>query len=741
MRMSYLRLLFHVMLTGCILSCPGILQAQTDTVKVGLVLSGGGAKGMAHLGVLKVLEEEKVWPCCISGTSIGSIVGAYYAAGYTADEIRENFNRTDFDALMLDQLPRRYLPLYLKQTGRNEFFYFPLDLKHWTLRLPGGFSHSQLFFNKLFEDLYAIQYVENYDSLPVRVRFVATDLVTGKSVVFRHGSIPRAVVASSAIPSIVSPLKIDGKLLSDGGVVNNYPLEQVKEMGARTVIGSDVQGTLLKASEIQSIADILDQIMSIHMYADMPLKRRQTDIYLRPPVMNFSVTDFSNMDTLYRLGYREALRHKSSFRRYARPGMPLRPKRVRHPDTLVFRDIIITNPANAKQKELILWKTGFQAGHKIAFKDFINGINYLYGTGDYDQIHYWVKPGDTLVMNLVTDTVRFKFKTAFHYSPLQRLELLAGFTGKRLLTDHDVLDLEMIAGSQFRYNLNYLIDNGYHMGFGWHSSWHHWEKNVGFRLMFPEVENPSFQQMDLHTSIWTNRLFFQGIASTNVNFHVGLEHRKSIMNTSIFSGERPNLKYYFDRTDNYGMFVSFFYDDLNDYYFPEYGIRITADYHHFFASDNTYEKPNPFHRVSLAVTASRLHGKHLSSSYILASSVVTGDSIAPSSYTYVGGMAAFVPTTMLQPFYSRPYMDFRTSGFVFFQPQLQYRWHKNHFFRLGVQSILYEKPPQRLKQYGFNYNLYFRYGFRSYFGPIFVTLAWEPVTGRWNTGMEIGFRF
>ncbi len=741
------RFAFFYMLFGTffLAGIPVNLYAQKDSVKVGLVLSGGGAKGMAHLGVLKVLEEENVHPCCLSGTSIGAIVGAYYAAGYSSDQILEIFRRTDFDELMLDHLPRRFLPLYLKQAGRNEFFYFPLDMHHMTLRLPDGLSHSQLFYNQLFEDLYAIQYVRHFDSLPLRVRFVATDLVRGRQVVFRGGSIPRAVVASSAIPSIVSPLQIDGKLLSDGGIVNNYPLEPLRKMGANVVIGSDVQGTLLKASEIQSIADILDQIMSIHMYADMPLKRMKTDIYLRPPVTNFNVTDFSQIDTLYRLGYEEADRHRSFFRRYASYEKQALHSPPPHPDSLYFRDIRIEGISDPREKELILWRTGFETGRKIGFRDFINGINYLYGTDDYDQIHYWIIPGDTLVMSLVNDTVRYKFKTAVHYSPLYHLELLAGVTGKRIITGHDILDVELILGPSFRYNLNYLIDNGYHMGFGLHSSWHHWQRNVAFGLMFPEVENPSFKQMDLHTYTWTNRLFFQGIASTNVNFHIGFEHRKNIMNTGIFSGEKPGLKYYFDRTDNYGAFISFFYDDLNDYYFPEYGIRLTADYHHFFASNNTYDKPNPFHTASFHITASRLHNRHLSSSYSFTAHLVTRDSISPSSYTYVGGIAAFEHSGVLQSFYSRPFMDLRTPSYIYIKPQLQYRFRKNHFFRAGLQFLMYEyfeiPHEKRFSRYEWAYNFYGQYGFRSYFGPIFATFAWEPVTKKWNMGLELGFGF
>ncbi len=716
------------------------IYAQADSVHTGLVLSGGGAKGLAHLGVLKVMEEEGLMPRYLAGTSMGAIVGAYYAAGYSVDEIKQNFAHTDFNDLLLDQLPRRYLPLYLKKTGRNDFFYFPLNLRHLSLRLPQGFSHSQLFYNKLFTDLYGIQYVENFDSLPLPVRFVATDLAHGQLVEFTSGSIPRAVIASSAIPSLVSPLKIDGKILSDGGILDNYPVEQALEMGADFIIGSDVQGALLTPSQLNSLTDILDQILSIHMYADMPRKRQMTQIYIRPPVQYFGVAQFELLDSLYLLGYQEAARYRHDFKRLARP-VRQRPVYRPHPDSLRFEAIVIRGLDNTKDEEFVRWRTGFQPHKKIAFKDFIEGINYLYGTGDYDQIHYWIKPGDTLVMDMVADTVRQKFKTAFHYSPLHRLEVLTGITAKKVLGNHDVFDLELIAGSQFRYNLNYLIDNGFHLGFGLYSGLHQWNKIVDYKLMFPAMENPSFNTMDLQVALWTNQLFFQGIVSTNINFRAGIEHRHINMNTSVFSGRESPLRYYFDRSHYLGGFITFFYDDLNDFNFPEEGVRALADYHQYYAQARSGIGQGAFHQLNLEMTGYRLHGKHLSVSARLASGFHLNDSLKPGQYYYMGGTAGNPDIGLLIPFYSRRYMDLRTGSFALLQPQLQWKFRKNHFLRLGGQWAFVEAAGLRFRSYDFIYNVYGQYGFRSYFGPIFATFAWEPSTRRWNAGVEIGFKF
>ena len=713
----------------------------SDSAALGLALSGGGAKGIAHIGVLQALEEQGIRPRYLTGTSIGAIVGAYYVAGYTPQQILDMFRRTDFDALMTDQIPRRFLPLYLKRTGRNSFFHFPVDMHRLQLKLPGGLTHSQLFYNQLFRDLYNIQYLPSFDSLPVRARFYATDLVTGKSVAFKSGSIPRAVVASSALPSIVSPLLIDGKILTDGGVVNNYPLEGLYRMGARKSIGSDVQGQLLRESQIQSIKDILDQITSIYMYADMPQKRRKTDVYIRPPVSRFSVTDFELIDTLYRLGYETTIAQSkklSSFKPYTnRRPMP-QPGR---PDSLYIGNIEIRGLKIPKAKQYFEWRTNIREGHKVGFDQFLEGINYLYGTGDYRQIHYWITPGDTLIVDIVPDTVRFKLRTAVHYMPLFQIEFLAGLTGRQLLSPRDRADLEIIFGPNIRYNFDYLIDNGYHLGLGFHSSYHRFDRTVDYHLMLPRVQHPSFRTMGLHVSVWTNRLFFQNLMSNSVNLHLGAEMQTYRVYTTVFSGNRSNRKFFFDHSTYYAGFMNFYYDDLDDYNFSMHGVKIQFDYKYIFGISENYAGVKPFHNVFLELSGYRKHNAHFSTSYEFKAGLNTSDTLAPSFYYYFGGTESSVPFSHIVPFYGRDYLSFRSPAFLMLQPQLQWKVGQNHHFYLGMQGLIYTEGPVYEEKFRRTYSVYGRYGFESYFGPIFVTLGWEPLFRQWHAGLSIGFRF
>jgi len=713
--------------------------AQDDSLRVGLVLSGGGAKGYAHIGVLKVLEENGLTPRYLTGTSIGAIVGAYYVAGYSADEIKQKFREMDMKTMMQDKLPRRYLPLYEKKTGRNNFFFFPIDKKTLSIHLPRGLTNYQLFYNRLFKDLFVIQYVSDFDSLPVKVRFYATDLVKGETVAFDKGSIPRAVVASSAFPSIVAPQKIDGKLLSDGGILNNYPVDELYRLGANYSIGVDVQGRLLREDEIRGISDILDQITGFYMYSHMPEKRRRTDVYIRPKVENFSVTDFSVLDTAYWLGYRSAEKYAGLFRQLAALRQPVKLPQPYVPDSLMFKRIEIKSemPIN---KEQILWRANFTENKKISFEDFETGINYLYGTGDYKQIHYWIEPDSTLVMDILRDTVNLKFKLAYQYTPLYKINLLAGVVYRNFIRENGYADLEFILGDPLRYNFNILFDNGYHFGYGFSSSLHQFERKVSYPMFFENVEEPSFMRMDLHFARHRDRLYFLTLLSTNFNMSLGGEYDLFRLYTTVFSSSADDKKYYLSRDSYFAGFFDLYYDDMDNFYFPSHGV--TINFHAAYYSPVKSPEPGKgFYQLDFYLSGARKHSRQFSTSYELRAGVITHQAQALPFLYFFGGMEHKNPVENLIPFYSRDYIAIKTPSYLMIQPQVQ-KQIKNHYFQLGIQGMIAEKPAgYRFQDINSYYNVYLRYGLKSFFGPVFVTYAYEPMTRQNRFNFSIGFFF
>ncbi len=717
------------------------LLAQQDSVRVGLVLSGGGAKGIAHIAFLKMMEKTGLEPYALTGTSMGAIVGAYYLAGYSPDEILEKIKNIDQDKLMTDEVDRRYLPLQIKKRGRDQFFYLPVDTKTWKIHLPSGLTNYQVFYNKLFKDLFNVQYISDSLELGLPFIFVATDLVTGKEVHFSRGSIPLAVISSSAYPSIVSPIEINHTFLTDGGILNNYPLYEVYQLGANYSIGIDVQDKLYTKNQIKDISSIFSQIMSFYIYGIMPEKRKKTDLYVKMPTSGIGVTDFQLADTIYARAMKKAAQYEDTLKKltehthYKKRISP--PHQI--PDSLHFNYIDIHSDVPI-DKEFLGWKCGIKENQKISFDQFMSGINYLYGTGDYKHIYYWIKPGDTLVMDIKSDTVNLKFKTAAHYNALYKINVLVGMVHKEL-AGKGVLDMELILGDPIRYNLDLVRDNGYHFGVGFHSSLHKFGRDVNYSMFFPQVQNPSFNKMHVKFSQWTNKIYLQTTLSTNLHVQLGAEHQYDEVYTNVFSGNNNDLLFYFTKDHFLGSFLDFYYDDLDDYYFPRYGVAIELSLHHYYKILPNYLQQKPFENVYFRITGYRRHGSLLSSAYSLEAGFVTGKTINDAFYQYVGGDEKDINFSQLIPFYSRKYLDFRTPSYLLFDPRLSFKFKKYHHLDFGLQALIHEKGPDRIKDFGFLYNLYLRYGLKSFFGPVFVTSGWEPQTGKFQVQLSLGYKF
>jgi len=225
--------------------------AKDQRLKVGVVLSGGGAKGMAHIGVLKVVEEAGVKIDYIGGTSMGAIVASLYASGYSATELDSLFRNVDFNLLIQDDIPRDAKTFYEKENSEKYALTLPFD--NFKISTPQAYSGGQNVYNELVRLLYHVKDEKDFSKLPIPFLCMATDAETGESVLINSGYLPKAVAASAALPSVFEPAIVNDKVLIDGGIVNNYPVDEVKNMGADVIIGSDVQSDLYERDQLSSL--------------------------------------------------------------------------------------------------------------------------------------------------------------------------------------------------------------------------------------------------------------------------------------------------------------------------------------------------------------------------------------------------------------------------------------------------------------------------------------------------------
>ncbi len=274
---------------------------------VALVLSGGGARGGAHVGVLKRLEEAGVPIDLVSGTSFGALVGALYAVGYSAADIELVLRRIDWNRMLDDSPDRRLLNYDNKK--RIDARLFDLQFEDLELKLPTGLQPGQKIrqFLDRFTALPVLEAGNDFDRLPVRFRAVATNIVTGLPHVFSSGSMSAAVRASIAVPGIFTPVEMGDALLLDGGLADNLPVTPALEAGADLVIAVDVSTPLKSSKEqISSVLDILDQAISIHIEENKLESLQKAQIVISPSLEEFSSSDFAEASTLVDRGYQAA---------------------------------------------------------------------------------------------------------------------------------------------------------------------------------------------------------------------------------------------------------------------------------------------------------------------------------------------------------------------------------------------------------------------------------------------------
>jgi len=285
-------------------------QQFNEDIKVGLVLSGGGAKGLAHIGVLKIIDSLGIRIDYVAGTSMGSVIGSLYASGYSGEQIDSIFKKIDFNDIISDNLPREAKTFYERENA--EKYAVTLPFEKFKIKLPSGLSSGQNNFNLLSRLMLHVSDIDDFSKLPIPFFCIGTNIETGEAVILDKGNLAQAVTASSAFPSLFKPVTINNQILIDGGVVNNYPIDELKSKGVDIVIGVDVQDNLANREELTSAPDILFQINNFRTINEMKIKSKKTDVYIKPDIEDFNVVSFDQGHEIIKNGEKAARQNISA---------------------------------------------------------------------------------------------------------------------------------------------------------------------------------------------------------------------------------------------------------------------------------------------------------------------------------------------------------------------------------------------------------------------------------------------
>ncbi len=445
----------------CLLSGAPAAQGQAPGKKpsVGLALSGGAAHGIAHLGVMMVMEEEGLRPDCITGVSMGSIIGSMYSLGYSTDSIYRILKATDWNTNLSDKIPENMVVFVEKEHTDNSLLSLPVVFKK--LKLPAGLIKGQQVENMLSYYLWPAADIDDFTRLPLPFLCVGTDILTGKPVVLKKGYLPDAIRASIAIPSVFTPVKIDTALLVDGGAVRNLAVSEAFELGADIIVGSYTGFKILTEEQLETVPEIVKQLSFLRSYDDYEQQKKLVDILIEPYVKDLSITNFSNVDTLVARGYRAAEPFRERFRRLA-DSLALLGERSEPPAILnklyySFDHIEINGNSNISDQE-ILGVLDFGPGEYVNKETLKEKIELLYGKAFFEKVGYSIKPsGDSLILSInCTERPKTTLYGALHYDNTLESGIILRLISKNLLVKGSMINIDSYISEYYRLKASWM---------------------------------------------------------------------------------------------------------------------------------------------------------------------------------------------------------------------------------------------------------------------------------------------
>lgn len=379
------------LLLPAILCCPCSVLAQQKSRKVALVLSGGGARGASHIGVLRVLEKAQIPIDCIAATSFGSLIGGLYSIGYSTDVIEDRVSGQDWNRILSDAPERRLTPLIQR---RNSRFQAQVSFRGITPELRTGLREGQRLTEAL--DLLTTEQMlragYDFDRLPIQFRALATNLVDGSAYVFRQGSMSEALRASMAVPVLFTPLEKDGMLLVDGGLTDNLPTDVARDLGADIIIAVDATSPLLAKDEIRNFIDVVDQSISLQMEKNVRENSHLADIVIKPDLQKYTYNDYERIPEIVKRGEEEANRLLPQIKALV-AGIPPHPRTSLPASPLIpiVQSISFRGLKNVKADQLAS-DIHVHAGQEVDPAAISADIGRLYASRAFDSVQYSLEP-------------------------------------------------------------------------------------------------------------------------------------------------------------------------------------------------------------------------------------------------------------------------------------------------------------------------------------------------------------
>ncbi len=448
------------------------LSAQEGKPKVALVLSGGGAKGIAHIPLLQALDSLGIVPDLVIGTSMGGVVGGFYAVGYSGDSIKEIALAVNWSELLGGDISLDDVSMEEKSEFKRHLVDF--DIVEGKPKVNSGLLKDQKLREFISSHTYPVVSVKDFDELPIPYRAMTTDIIHGEEVLLDEGSLALAMRATMSIPAIFEPVPYNNTLLVDGGVMNNFPVDVAKKMGYDFIIGSDVGGGLQEKDKLTSMSAQLVQATMLTSNLKNPSNRANCDILIdHMPYLTYSTGDFTKAPYIYQEGKIATNLQLNALAELAAKLKNYQQREHDIPDVKdeIILDTIIYNDISEANLDLVKARSNLQTGKKYSSKEIINRIDRAMGTTLFNQITFYGSVNDGKKELHLTGHERSMsiIKGSLHFDSYRGVGLMANYTGRNLIGKSSRILVTLDIAEQPRFRVQYQKQFGSDKTWWWRS--------------------------------------------------------------------------------------------------------------------------------------------------------------------------------------------------------------------------------------------------------------------------------
>lgn len=714
-------------------------QATPQRKKVGLVLSGGGAKGMAHIGALKVIEEAGIPIDYIVGTSMGSIIGGLYAIGYTPEQMDSMVRKQDWQFLLSDRTPRSDKNMAERET--DEQFIISVPFSKTAIReVTGGLIKGQNISN-LFSQL-TLGYHDSIDfnRFPIPFACVAEDIVKGEEKVFHHGVLATAMRASMAIPGVFTPVRLDGMVLVDGGVVNNYPVNVARQMGADYIIGVDVQSQLKPASELVNAGSILGQLVDL-MGQDLYLKNKaETNTYIKVNVKGYSAASFTQpaIDSLIvrgeeaaRQNYEELLKLKRAM------GLdddyrPM-PRDKYEPTDWIMVNKIHFDGLDEKDTKWIMKRCDLEENGLNNIRRIEETTSIIRANTSYSNVSYKLTHADDGRFDL-TYTVSKKMENRINVGIRFDSEEIASL----LINANTMLNTRLPSylaatvrlGKRYAVKLNYGIEPSPLSSLG-----------LSYQFQYNDIDYYQEGKRSFNSTFryHAGEISYYNVWLRNVRFGLGIRYELYNYGKLLHQEGSGQLDVQDEHFFNY--FANLHYDTYDKAYFPTKGVRMHGSYTFYTDNFTKYNDHAPFSAIQGSVEGVIPVTNRFSILPGVYGRFLIGKDVPLAKRNIMGGEIMEQYLSDQLPFVGTPHVELMDNSLLIGGLKFRQRMGAVHYLSLSGNYALSSHKIKGLLTEKTMFGCSIGYGMDSMFGPLEASLNYANHANKVNIYINLGYKF